>query len=160
MKEIAVERTYTERTIQGYEAKDGTKFYSCDCMNLEVAKEECERYEKTAYMVVRDRIQKFKIGETTEYGLSDFGCDDNVVEIYRPKTDEDVTNLLHYFELCNASTDGKNKDEIKVDNEIIVWWNYDHDYYQIDTYETYIKKFHDRFYWVLDNYKEKKDGQK
>ena len=160
MKEIAVERTYTERTIQGYEAKDGTKFYSCNCHDLDEAKRECERYENSAFMVVRDRIQKFKIAETTMYQLNCWCNDENEVEIFKPETDEDITNLLLYFKLRNASSDGIHDDELKKGKEIIVCWNYDHDYFEIQTYETWIGDFHKEYNYALEKYKEKKDGKR
>lgn len=144
MKTITTTKTETKEYITAFEANDGTMFYvSCD--NPDVAREECKKYEASAKGVITERVQKFRIADTTEYDLTDSGSEEYRVEIFKPSTEEELNVLMMYLNMKAPSASKGLKDEakelreevLKVGNEIIIWWNYGEDWYTVDTFWTW-----------------------
>lgn len=134
MKEIKETRTIEE--VKGYEANDGTFFSN---------KEECEKYEKTAKAVIYNKVKPYRIAETTEYDFFLYrGCDDVTVEIFNIETEkvfDDVCMYIKFHERVNYSGEiTLPKAEDFVGKNMIVSWNYDEDWCDIETIDTIIDK--------------------
>ena len=164
MKTITAKKEIIE--TRGFEAFDGTKFYTYG-IGEEEALKQCEAYEKTAEAVIKQRVIKFRIADTNESDLTECGSDDYKVEIFVPKTEEEMKDLMMYLynKAPHVKTDSMNKEDkehmdkvMKVGNEIIVWWNYSDDCYTVDTYETWIERIKNHYYKAIEKYKEKNNG--
>ena len=117
MREQKITRTIEE--VNGYIADDGKWFKE---------KEECQRYEESAKMVVFKMIQCKRLGGTTIYELIGEGSDDCDVEIYSVDSIETVELLNRYIAL---STYDKKADLITtemVGKEVLLFWDYDREY--------------------------------
>lgn len=117
MKEQIIEKVVKE--VNGYIADDGTWFRT---------KEECQKYEESAKMVLFNMVKDKIIAETNIYNLLHEGNDDDGVEIYNVDSLETLELLNRYIML---STYDKKKDLFKTDmigKKIIVFWSYDRDY--------------------------------
>ena len=164
MKAITKEVTETRIETLGYEAIDGTKFYNYNCGSEEQAEKECKRYECTAQGVIGARVQRFKLGETNELALFDIGWEDNLIEIFKPRCEEDINDLEMYLEMnmykgCTSLNNSEKRDKVfKINNEIIIYWNADKDWFSFDTLETLMGKIKDNYYKAIE--KENADGQK
>lgn len=107
-----------------YIAEDGTIFY---------IQEECEKYEQTALFTVARKLTK--IATTDEYCLFN-GCEDNEIEIFDIKDDNDLDNLKRYIYLTIQNNGAEHKDiekyeifdDITSGHEVIVLWSWDKDY--------------------------------
>ena len=89
MKEVRKE-TVTLYTV--YEAVDGTEFRD---------KAECEKYEKSAKGMLRDKLQKIILDDTHNCWDVMGGEEDFVCLALAPKTQEDVDVILQNYYLDN-----------------------------------------------------------
>lgn len=95
MKEL--KRTETIEKVIGYEADDGTYFDS---------KEECEKYEKSAFAVVYMRFRKLVVKELRECEVFEnqgYGSEEYVYFLIDIKDDNDVNIYNHFAQF----TEGK-----------------------------------------------------
>lgn len=95
MKEL--KRTETIEKVIGYEANDGTYFDS---------KEECEKYEKSAFAVVYERFRKLVVKELYEHEIFEnqgYGSEEYVYYLIDIKDDNDVNTYNHFAQF----TEGK-----------------------------------------------------
>lgn len=134
MKEIKEEvKTYNIK----YEAIDGSVFNS---------KEECEKYENTAKVVLRSKFKKLVLSETTEYDLFNVGTDDSTLYLVKMSSEADADTVKQLYLVCNewlAKSDNSKKyidtsfDTIdkafKEDDILFVGENYEGDIYIIDS---------------------------
>lgn len=121
MKESKITRTIEE--INGYIAIDGTFF---------ALREECEKYEKSAKMVIFNIIKDKMVAKTTEYNLFKIGSDDNDIEIFKIDSIETVELLNRYITLCFYKDIEENLvKEDMVGKTILITWNYDHDWCEV-----------------------------
>lgn len=114
MKEL--KRTETIEKIIGYEANDGTHFNS---------KEECEKYEKTAFAVVHERFRKLVVKEMSEYTMfMDYavGSDEYIYALIDIKTENDMNTYNHFVQFTN---DSKIIDETYIGKRILVSLDYE-----------------------------------
>ena len=103
MKEL--KRTETIEKVIGYEANDGTRFDS---------KEECKKYEKSAFAVVYERFRKLVVKELWENDVFEnqgYGNEEYVYYLIDIKDDNDVNTYNHFAQF----TDGKKS----IDNSYI-----------------------------------------
>lgn len=71
--------------IEKYVAVDGTEFNS---------KDQCIKYEESAFGVMMARLHKFALKDSTEYEVfAGAGCEDNGVVVVAPKTDDEVKTI-------------------------------------------------------------------
>ena len=162
MKTIKNTKTEIKEYITAFEANDGTKFYVSND-NPDIAREECKKYEASAKGVITERVQKFKIADTTEGDLTDYGSEEYRVEIFKPSTEEELNVLMMYLDIKAPSASKGLTDNakelrnavLKVGNEIIVWWNYKEDWYSVDTLETWTTRLKQNYIDAKDKYKEK-----
>lgn len=85
MKEIKEEvKSYNIK----YEAIDGTIFYN---------KEECEKYEQSAKVVLRAKFKKLVLAENTEYTLFNVGQDDNLVYAVKMSNIKDADTVKQLY---------------------------------------------------------------
>lgn len=96
MKEVKTERSVYDIH---YEAIDGTIFYN---------KEECEKYDRTAEAVLRQRFNGMIVKEGTEYSLFGMGNDDATVYAIRMEEESDAFTMKqlweHYHEYMNNTS--------------------------------------------------------
>ena len=151
MKEIREEvKTYNIK----YKATDGCVFNS---------KEECEKYENTAKVVLKSKFKKLVLSETSEYNLFDVGSDENLVYVVKMHSAADADTVKQLYLACNdwLLKQDSNKEYInrnfgtidkafKEDDILFVGENYDGDIYIINSRISVIE-----FLNKLD--KEKKD---
>jgi len=166
MRTITKERTVTE--LIGYEAIDGTIFNASVFgeNGNEKARKECLEYEKSAKAVIASKVQNFKIGESNEYAMF-CGCEDNRIEIFNPKTEQELYELQVYLKSKYSTskdlfTDERSKRIYRVGNEIIINWNFDEEWFTDDTLETMLGRIKDSYYKSIDDWKNKENnnGQK
>ena len=140
MREQIIEKVVKE--VNGYIADDGTWFKY---------KEECEKYEESAKMVLFSMIKEKMIAETNIYGLIHEGSEDDGVEIYNVDSLETVELLNRYIML---NTYEKKKDLFKTDmigKKIIVCWSYDRDYcWSKGTIEDLLNEIKERYDKVVN----------
>ena len=128
MKELTREIKTTE--VYGYKAEDGTYFNT---------KEECKKYEESAKLVCYGKAKQYLIGESTEYGITEFGCDDIHVDIYTVPDMEAAKIIEQYIVLETGSKDDVGTVTSRIGKEIILFWNYDKDYVWVTTLEEYLE---------------------
>jgi hypothetical protein len=85
MKEL--KRTVTTETVWGYEAEDGTIFTS---------KDECERYEASAYAVAEKSARQFRVKDINFDSVLPWFCSDETVYIYDVPT-LDAMRIINTF---------------------------------------------------------------
>ena len=97
MKELKITKTIEE--VNGYEAFDGKIFKE---------KEECEKYERSAYGVITKEFEQLFVGERfpechiwEEYG---YGSEEFEMAIIDIKDEKDLFIANKYFEFTNVST--------------------------------------------------------
>ena len=89
MKEIKTEqRKEVVETIVTYEAVDGTVFHH---------KEECEKYENSAFGVLMARTKEFTICDKENMNPFDSGCNDNHFKMLKPQRKEDIDTLNQLY---------------------------------------------------------------
>lgn len=116
MKEI--KRTETIEKIIGYKADDGTYFDS---------KEECEKYEKSAFFVVHERFKKLIVKEMSEYEMFiDYavGSDEWIYLLLDIKSENDINVYNHFMQFTDGS---EIIDETYIGKRILVGTGYDYD---------------------------------
>lgn len=150
----------------GFQASDGTVFYTYG-IGEEQAIKNCEEYEKTAQAVINTRVKAFKIADTNENSFTECGSDDYRIEIFKPTSEEQMKDLMMYLynkapHVISDKMRQEDKDHMdkvmKVGNEIMIWWNYDEDWYTVDTYETYLSRILNNYDRAIEKYKEKNNG--
>ncbi len=116
MRENKITRTIEE--VNGYIADDGTWFRT---------KEECQKYEESAKMVLFNMVKDKLVGKTNIYHLLEEGCEDCDAEIYSVDSMKTLELLNRYFSL---STFHSQKNVVSTDmigKNIIIFWDYDRD---------------------------------
>lgn len=84
METIQKERVRTEY-YNIYVANDGMEFTS---------EEECKKYEESAELVLNTRYKPLVVKESTEEDLFGFGCCDDIVEVVKPTSKDDVDAIM------------------------------------------------------------------
>lgn len=133
MKEVKTERKVYDIH---YEAIDGTSFTS---------REECEAYEGSARLVLKERFSKLVVDTSTEYDLFSAGSSEEDVYVVKVLSTNDVDTVLQYYVLTNSwvqdSDTGKEmikelseklEEALAKDEVIFIGENYDGDLYLID----------------------------
>ncbi len=116
MKEVTREKTITE--VAYYEAIDGMRFNT---------KEDCEKYEKSAELVVLAELKAYKIGSMTPYELyNGEGSEEYDIDIYNIPN-SDVLRKLNTYRLMIAKDNNVIGEEY-VGKTILLQWDYDHQY--------------------------------
>lgn len=98
MKTIQREKTIVN-TYDVYVANDGTEFND---------KAECEKYEKSAIGVVNARYKALVVDTHSEYSAFQIGCDDNLVQIVKVRSEKDIDTVVQMFmliERCDIKSD-------------------------------------------------------
>ena len=144
-----------------YVADDGTIFYS---------QEECTKYEKSALFVTRSKLKLIATSNEEEFGVT--GCYDDLVEVFDIQSQEDLDNLKAYLHLVLSTHcvrdmehyfgDESSFNSITTGHEVIIWWNYDQDYFwtygdgSVDAYVDYARE---RALNVIEQSKPKKETE-
>lgn len=146
MKEVTREKTITE--VAYYEAIDGMHFQS---------KEECERYERSAEMVVLAELEPYKVGMTTPYDLYDGeGSEEYDIDIYTIPNAEVLRKLNTYRLMCASSQ--KVIGEEYIGKVILLTWDYDHQYsYCVGTIDDVIARIRKVYYATIAPKEEKEN---
>lgn len=140
MKRIEKEIVRRE-TKEYYEAYDGELFNT---------REECERYEDNAMGVVGKKVNKFLIKRTYSeniYGDFAAACDEKV-EIYLPKTSDDIEALNQYLNFTYKDVNVLGPEHIG--QYLLVNYNYDCDWCMVQTLEEKINRFKKLFYGMVE----------
>lgn len=144
-----------------YVADDGTIFYS---------QEECMKYEKSALFVTRSKLKVIATSNEEEFGVT--GCYDDAVEVFDIQSQEDLDNLKAYLHLVLSTHGARDMEHyfgdessfnsITIGHEVIIWWNYDQDYFwaygdgSVDAYVNYARE---RALKVIEKGKPKKETE-
>ena len=117
MKEL--KRTETIEKVIGYEADDGTQFDS---------KEECEKYENSAFFVVFTRFKKLVVKEIIEcdlFGNQGYGSEEYIYYLIdiKNKNDVDIYNQFLLFTDKSCAT----IDDAYIGKRILVGTGYEYD---------------------------------
>lgn len=94
MKELTITRTITE--VTGYQAEDGRIFSS---------KEECEKYENTAYSVIKRDFEKLKLAEYCECQVFEnqgYGSDEYMYWLVEIKNSDDLFIANKFSEVTKS----------------------------------------------------------
>lgn len=102
MKEVKIERKSYDVI---WESFDGNTFRS---------KEECEKYESSAYAVVKQKFLKLVVASENEYSLFNTGSDDNIVYAIRIPKEEDMNTVLQLYYLENPYVLGEEEHAVKL----------------------------------------------
>lgn len=89
MKEIKKERTVFDTF---YQAIDGTEF---------AIKDECIKYDASAYAVINSKYRKLVTHTTTEYDLFMAGSEDNTVEVIKLNNNHDIDVVFQMWSYIN-----------------------------------------------------------
>lgn len=116
MKEIITEKV---EKVTIYEAIDGTLFKN---------KEECKKYENSAFGIINAKYQKLIIKRDKETCILNTGSEDIELEILNVASIEDADiiyqMLCYHFNKCDIKWYEKIKSIIDQDNNyFIVWYN-------------------------------------
>lgn len=157
MKKNEIKRTIEEVVRVEYIAEDGQIFYD---------EAEAHKYEKSALFAVSKKLKRLNINGASVYDLLENGSEEDSIEIFDVKTEEDLDNLRRYLYLtmvknnaseynienCFTSKDGKRKDfvfdNVTIGHEVLIFWGYDEDWfwvYKDGSLEGY-------FSWIRDKY--------
>lgn len=116
MKEIKTTKTIEE--VNGYEAFDGKIFKE---------KEECEKYERSAYGVITKEFEQLFVGERftenqiwEDYG---YGSEEFEMAVIDIKDEKDLFIANRYFEFTNSNL----IDKKYIGKRVLVNLGYDHD---------------------------------
>lgn len=133
MKEVKTERKVYDIH---YEAIDGTLFTN---------REECEAYEGSARLVLKERFSKLVVDTSTEYDLFSAGSSEEDVYVVKVSSTNDINLVLQYYILTNSwvqdSDTGKEmikelseklEEALAKDEVIFIGENYEGDLYLID----------------------------
>ena len=148
MKELKQIREIKEEVIVGYEAIDGTTFKD---------KEQCIKYEETAEAVIKAKIKPYLLGVSTEYEFYNYrGCDDSEVEVFEVPNEQVFDDICMYIKINERP---KYNGEVTlpeakqfVGGRLILTWNYDHDFPEIDTIETIIEKMRESYDYYINKW--------
>ena len=152
MKVNEVKRTIEQLVRVEYVAEDGTVFYN---------EEECKKYEESALFAVSKKLKRLSIRSLCQNDFNDEANDECEVEVFDVQTDNDLENLRRYLYLrmqkngaSESYIDKCFTDESRTEyvfdgvtkgHEVIIWWNYDNDYFwvyrdgSIDGYLSYTR---------------------
>lgn len=144
MRESKITRMVEEIIAIEYIAEDGTVFTD---------QRECQRYEKSALVVTKQKLKRLNKNDLSEYEFFDFGSDDYEIEIFDIQTTEDLDNLKKYLYLRATLNHGNHvnierqlKNLNSCGHEIIIRWAYDLDMFwfygdgSIDGYANYLRE--------------------
>lgn len=111
--------TKTIEEVNGYIAEDGTWFKE---------KEQCQKYEESAKMVVFNMIKEKMIAKTNANHLLFEGSEDTDIEIFKVDSLETMELLNRYIALYSYSMPKENLiKEDAIGKNILLFWSYDHD---------------------------------
>ena len=114
MKEVTREKTITE--VEYYESVDGMHFHS---------KEECEKYERSARVVLFKELEPYHKGKITEYDLyNGIGSEEYDVDIYYI-LDADILHKLNIYRTM-LDKSAKLIEDKYIGKNILLSWDYDH----------------------------------
>lgn len=116
MKEVITEKI---EKVTIYEAIDGTQFEN---------KEECKKYESSAFGIINAKYQKLIIKRDNETCILNTGSEDVYLEILKVTSIEDADiiyqMMCYYYNMCDIKWYEKIKSVIDQDNNyFIVWYN-------------------------------------
>lgn len=159
MRKNEIKRTETiEKVVRvEYIAEDGQIFTD---------EAECKKYEESALFAVSKKLNRLNPKWASQYQLIENGCEEDQLEIFDVKTEEDLDNLRRYLYLtmikngasentiksCFTSENGTRADfvfeNVTAGHEVLIFWGYDEDWfwvYKDGSLEGY-------FGWIRDNY--------
>lgn len=133
------------RTIEDvyYQAIDGTEFRD---------KQECEKYEASAYAVINSKYRNLVIHTTTEYDLFSAGSDDNTVEVVKLSNNHDIDVVFQMWSYINKHSANNNetcskhlnilKECLKQSGVIFISRGYEEEdsFWFMGSYEYYVNK--------------------
>ena len=147
MKVNEIKRTIEEVVRVEYVAEDGTVFRD---------KAECEKYEESALFVASKKLKR--LGISTNYYLTEYGDEEDDVEIFDVQNEEDLDNLKKYLYLglsvysdYNEEYINKNYsfDNLTYGHEIVVFWSYEKEYgfdvYGDGSFDDYLEYLREKF---------------
>ena len=153
MKINEIKMTVEEVVGVQYIAEDGTVFHD---------KEECEKYEKSALVVVSSKLKRLNKKGASWQELIYLSYDDSSLEIFDIQDQEDLDNLCQYVVLA-LSEGHVYKEHIKevsekistcgVGHEIMVFWGYEQDYVNIigdGSFNAYIELLRKNYEEILN----------
>lgn len=111
MKENRIEKIKIEVTYE-YEALDGSIFKT---------KEECEKYERSATLVLYSKYQPLVMSRKSEYELYGAGSEEYEIDLVKINKVEDIDILLHMYSLYNPRKN--EKDILEEHNKLFKWFN-------------------------------------
>lgn len=143
MKEVIIEEV---TKVTKYEAIDGTLFE---------VKEECKKYDNTAFAVINAKYKKLVVKETTEKRFFTVGSYDSLIDIVKINTEEDKDTVLKmqaYYrtneniidrvsDLCDTCLTNS-------ENRLIIYRGYEcgEDFRVVDGANQYIENFKKKIY--------------
>ncbi len=147
MKEVTREKTITE--VAYYEAIDGMHFQS---------KEECERYEKSAEMVLFKELEPYHKGKMTEYDLyNGVGSEEYDVDIYYIPDADTLHKLNIYRSILDRSA--KLIEDEYISKTILLSWDYDRQYsYCEGTIDDVLTKIRNAYNKAIEPKEEEKEN--
>lgn len=143
MKTSEIKETREVVVRTEYVAEDGEIFYNAD---------ECKKYEESALFVVLNKLKKIRKENGRDFSMYDFNeecSDEYVVDVFRIENQDDLDNLAMYLKLLmtkNGATERSITDCFKANNanetnhvfegitvghEVLIFWNYDMDYFWV-----------------------------
>jgi len=152
MKINEIKKTVEEVVRVEYIAEDGTVFRD---------KEECEKYEKSALVVVSNKLKRLNKNDASWESLLCISYDDSGLEIFDIQDQEDLDNLCQYVVLT-LSENHAYKDEIErapqeinacgVGHEVMVFWSCEKEYMYVfgdGSFNAYIKYLKENYEKIL-----------
>lgn len=90
MKQINIKE---EISVTYWEACDGTRFKE---------RIECERYDNSAKALLLSKYNSIKVKSCMESDIFGCGCDDNLIEIVKIKTQHDIDIIMQLLGIFNS----------------------------------------------------------
>lgn len=143
MKEVIIEKI--EKVVK-YEAIDGKIF---------TTKEECKKYDDTAFAVINAEYKKLVKKETTEETLFNLGSYDSFIDIVEIKNIEDLQTILKMVAFFYKDNDAINRAKdlcekclLKNDDKLLIYRGYDEEdnFWIISTFYLYIEELKNKVY--------------
>ena len=152
MRVNEIKRTVEEIVCVQYIAEDGTVFRD---------KEECEKYEKSALVVVSSKLKRLSKSYVSWESLLYISYCDSSLEIFDIQDQEDLDNLCQYVVLT-LSENYAHKNEIEralqeinacgVGHEVMVFWGSEKDYMYVfgdGSFNAYIEYLKENYEKIL-----------
>lgn len=159
-----IKRTETvEKVIaREYIAFDGEKFSE---------EEECKRYEKSAFAVVKNKLKRIAYANLDE--VNPEGCGDSDIEIFDITTADQLDSLKQYVRLKmgfhnpymtseEIEANVKDLSSLTYGHEVLICWSYDHDAvwcYGDGSIKAYGEYFENLYTYLVDRERKKNESK-